>query len=1073
MSYRSVLSVVCLFAPLCLLGQGTASISGTVTDAASAAVSSAKVTATNIDTNVSRTAATQSDGNYSLLFLPIGRYRIEVTAPGFKRFEQTGITLDINRNARVDAALQLGAVSESIEVRAEAALVETTVPALGQTVTNADIENLPLVNRDIYTLLTLTAGVDTTDQATDNFGAPMQVTIINGSPNSGIGSVNYNLDGGSNTNGLRNTGNAAPNPDAVQEFRVTTNSYPADEGRFGGGSVTMVTKSGTNSIHGTLFHFFRNDKLNAGRWLPGSSALQKEPIRRNQFGGTVGGPIVKNKTFYFGTYSGLRERLSIFANTATPFTERERMGDLSLTGGTAPVDPANGNAPFPGRIIPPSRFDPVAKRITDTYIPLPNLSTGFYEAQISRPKDTDEILGKIDHNLNDAHRLTGSVFYSAGADTVGLMGNLPWVSRIFNWKQYNYNARDTWIVSANKINEFRAAYVRNFGGRLNTPEISLADLGSLYKIQGPPSLPQIQVAGRFNLNSAIPGPVAGSNQYQIRDLFSITSGRHNIRIGGEAVLEKMIHDTLLNNYGVFAFNTNNPRGTRNATADFLLGLPATMNQDAPTTKINNSWYFALFLQDDFKVSSRLTLNLGVRWDIQTPITDPLDRFLTFVPGRQSKVVPSAPAGLLFPGDDGIGRGIISTDFNNFSPRLGISWDPFGDGKTAIRAAAGIFYGSISGNQWNSSSDNQPFAIRQQFNDVYSLSDPYRLQPGGVAPFPYSYSPSAPRFIFPSAIVGISLDYQLPYTYQMNFSVQRQLRRDISFTASYVNNLTHRIPAIQDVNYPVLTSNATTGNVNARRPYLPNTLSSIGLTKSILNSAYHGLQITGEKRMSKNFSVKGFYTFGKGLDYINTQASTQQQATDWTNIALDRGRANNDRTHSATMSGIWSTGRLRSAPTAIRYIAGGWSVAAIGSFRSGTPLGITNGADVNLDGQNNDRPDLVGDPRLDADRPRNEVVAMWFNPAAFARTNSASRNFAGTAPRNFLDGPGLKIVDMTIAREFPITEGTRLQFRGEATNALNLVNLSNPGTAANNAANFGRITTARPMRQVQLGLKLTF
>jgi hypothetical protein len=498
-----------------------------------------------------------------------------------------------------------------------------------------------------------------------------------------------------------------------------------------------------------------------------------------------------------------------------------------------------------------------------------------------------------------------------------------------------------------------------------------------------------------------------------------------------------------------------------------------MNQDAPTTKINNDWYYALYVQDDYRVTPRLTLNLGVRWDVQTPITDPHDRFLTFVKGVQSKVVPTAPAGLLFPGDAGVARGIITTNYTHFSPRIGFAWDPFGNRKTAIRAAAGIFYGSISGNEWNSSSDNQPFAIRQQFNDVYSLSDPYKLQPGGVGPFPYSYSPAAPRFVAPSATVGISLDYKLPYTYQMNLAIQREITRTTSLTVAYVNNLTHRIPAVQDVNYAVLTSTATTANVNARRPYLPGTLSSIGLTKSILNSAYHGLQVKGDRRFANHFTVRGFYTFGKGLDEVNTQNSTLQQATDWNNIALDRGRANNDRTHSASISGVWDLNYFSQTPRLVRLIAGGWSLAAIASLRSGTPLTVTAGNDVNFDDNNNDRADLLGDPYLDPHRQRSQVVDQWFNIAAFSKTTQAIHSYDGTSGRNILDGPGLKNVDMTIARNFKLGERKSLQFRGEATNALNLVNLANPGTNANSASTFGKITTGRAMRQAQLGLKLVF
>ncbi|HTS61655.1 MAG TPA: TonB-dependent receptor [Candidatus Acidoferrales bacterium] len=1063
--------------------QTTGTILGTVNDATGAAIAGARITATNLETNVARKNSSAQDGSYSLTFLPLGTYRVEVDASGFKKFEQTGIILDVNRNARVDATLQLGSITETVEVKSDAALVETTRPALGLTVENEDIENLPLVNRDVYSLLLLTPGVDTTGQASDSFGAPMQVTLLNGSPNSGIGSVNYSLDGGSNMNGLRNTGNVAPNPDAVLEFRAITNSYSAEYGRFAGGVVDMVTKSGTNTLHGSLFEFLRNDKLNANRYLPGQSILRKDPQHRNQFGGSVGDRIIKDRTFFFFSYSGLRQRTTVFSNTATPFTAQERTGDLSATGGSAPKDPLNNNAPFPGKLIPVNRFDPVSKKligcttpvgvsssVSQICIPLPNLPGGLYEAQIPHPTDQDDTTLKLDHTLNAKHQLSGSWFRVSGTDLIGLLGNVEWVTRDFLYHQNNINAGDTWMISPSKVNQFHVQYLRNFGGRVNLPDLSLGDLGSNFNIQGTPSLPQISVSGRISLTSAIPGPVAGSNTYEVRDNLHITSGKHSIAVGGQVQLEKMVHDTLLNNYGVMNFATNNPRGTGNTTADFLLGLVSTGSQDSPSHKIDNGWYYGLFFQDDWRIAPRLTLNLGVRYDLQMPITDPRNKFLTFVPGAQSAIVPSAPTGLLFPGDNGVGRGIVAADKNNISPRIGIAWDPSGSGKTAIRSAFGLFYGSISGNLWNSSSDNQPFAIRQSFPDVKSLSDPYGDLPGGLSPFPYNYSPANPRFFKPASVSGISLDYTSPYSYQMNFSVQRQVGRDMSFQGAYVSTLTHRIPINVDLNYPMLTATATTGNVDSRRPYQPGILSVVGMTKSILNSAYHGAQFTGSKRFSHNFSVKGFYTFSKGIDVINTQNSTTQTATDWSNILLDRGRANNDRTHSFVVSGIWELKYFGGAPVVVRALAGGWSISAISTMRSGTPLTITSGVDTNLDGNSGDRANLIGDPYLDPHRSRSDAVAAWFNTKAFG---AVQNGHDGTAGRNILDGPGLKNVDMGIFREFHPRERMRLMFRGEMTNAFNLVNLGNPGTSLSSTSTFGKITTGQPMRQVQLGLRLTF
>ncbi|MGH9769618.1 MAG: carboxypeptidase regulatory-like domain-containing protein, partial [Blastocatellia bacterium] len=1060
MSKRSIFSLLAL---LSILAASAASVSaqvstvtihGTVSDSTGAVIPNAQVTAVNTETNFSRSVTSDSSGGYAIQFLPIGPYRLEVTASGFKKFVQSGIVLEVSRNARVDPVLAAGAITETVSVTSDAPLVETNNVALGQTTTNADIVNLPLVNRDLYTLLELTAGVDTTENS-NIFGSPAQSTIVNGSANSGAGSVNYYLDGGSNTNGLRNTGNSLPNPDAVQEFRVITNSYSAEYGRFAGGVVDLVTKSGTNQWRGSLFEFIRNDALNANRWTPGVSVLGKEVLRRNQFGGSFGGPLIRDKTFFFTSYSGLRQRRPVFSNDGEPTTADERKGifpgrirDPQKSGACTAADQT---ACFPNNTIPVSRFDPVAVRLLNEFIPLPNLPDGLYEAQQTRPLDTDEIQFKLDHALSGAHQLMGSYFYQKGKDVERLRGDLPWVDREFTWRQHNLNLGDTWTISPTMINQFRITYVRLFGGRLNTPEKSLGDFGSKFNLQGPKTLPQIEIAGRLTLGVAIGGPVGGSNLYQIRDVFSWTRGNHSLKFGGEASLEKLIQDTTLNNYGVFRFNSNNARGTGNAMADFLLGLPLNFNQDAPITKIDSGWYTGLFVQDDFKIHPRLTLNLGLRYDLQLPLKDPLDRKLTFIQGRQSRVVPNAFPGMLFPGDEGIGRGIAPADRNNFAPRIGLAWDPFGDGRTAVRAAFGVFYGTIGGNMWNGTADNQPFSIRQRFNTPGTLSDPYSTLPGGVSPFPYSYSPNSIRFILPAAIGGHSLDFRMPYVYQMNLTVQKQLTNDLGVTAAYVGSLGHKFRLNRDLNYPVFRAGATTGNVDARRPILPGQLSAIRNTESVLNNAYHGMQLTAEKRFARNFSFKAFYTFGKSLDTADSQDDTAGDVQDMNNIAGERGRTEFDRRHNFVLSGIWRGNYFNNWHPAARAILNGWSLSAIVSLRSGRPLTITNGSDANLDGNSNDRANLAGNPVLDHNRQRSEVVAAWFNTAAFAQTPVGTQ---GTAGRNIIDGPGLKNVDLGVFRDFNFTERFKLQFRAEATNAFNLVNLNNP-TTSRNSSQFGR------------------
>ncbi len=1059
--FSSVAICLVLLAPLPVWAQATsASIFGVVSDATGAVIPRIAVTATNLETNFSRSATTDEFGQFSIKFLPVGTYRVEASGASFKKFIQTGIVLELNRGARVDPVLALGALTETVSVTADAPLVNTSDATIGRTVDNREIVSLPLVNRDVYSLLNLTPGVEVTESG-NAFGYPGQRALINGSADGGAGSVNYYLDGGSNMAALRNTGNPAPNPDAVREFRVITNSYGAEFGRFSGGVIDVVTKSGTNALHGSLFEFIRNDKLNANTW----SATSRPPLRRNQFGGSLGGAILKDRTFYFGSYSGLRQRQVDFKNSAIVPSALERQGDFSASA-VKPNDPLTGQA-FPGGLIPSSRFDPTAKRIQDQYIPQANLPRQFFEVAQPHPLDSDEYQVKIDHSLSTAHQLTGSYFLNKGKEVQGLLGTLPWGTRQFIWKQQNFNVGETWTASPSTINEFRLTYVRNFGGRLSLPAMSLGDLGSRFQIQGTPSLPQISVSGYWQLGQAISGPVAGSNFYSAREILSRTRGRHSLKVGAEMSLEKTIQDTLLNNYGTFTFDGSK---TRNALADFLVGVPRTMNQDAPVTKTDNVWYWGFFVQDDFRVHPRLTLNLGLRYDLQLPMTDPQDRKLTFVNGVQSRVIPTAPLGLLFPGDPGVGRGIVAADKNNFAPRIGLAWDPFGGGRTSIRAAFGVFYGSISGNEWNGVSDRQPFSIRQQFNEVKSLSDPYALLPGGISPYPYVYSPAKPKFIYPASVGPISLDFRWPYNYQMNFSVQRQVTSDLSVSAAYVGALGHKQPFKPDINYPVYRAGATSGNVDARRPILPGILSSMGLLQSMMNNAYHGFQMTAEKKMGRGFSFKSFYTFSKSIDSADIQNSSQNESgQNVSNLRLERGRTANDRRHNFVMSAIWEIQYFRNLHPVARAILNQWTLSAILTARSGEAFTVTTGRDNNLDGNNTDRPNLVGNPRLDPNRPRSETTARWFNPSAFTPNGTGQD---GNAGRNIMDGPGSKNADLGIFRDFKIRESLQLQFRAELTNAFNLVNLSSPTSSLNSSA-VGTIRTARAMRQAQLGMRLFF
>ena len=422
--------------------------------------------------------------------------------------------------------------------------------------------------------------------------------------------------------------------------------------------------------------------------------------------------------------------------------------------------------------------------------------------------------------------------------------------------------------------------------------------------------------------------------------------------------ERIVHDTLLDNYGVFLFNDSK---TGNAYADFLLGLPATMTQDAPVRKLDNGAYISLFAQDDFRVHPRVTLNLGVRYDLQFPLTDPLNRKLAFVPGARSQVSPTALEGLLFPGDPGISRGIVKTDINNIAPRLGIAWDPRGDGRMAVRAGAGIFYGSITGNEWNTTADNQPFTVRQSFPTVSTLSDPYGNLPGGVAPFPFDYDPASPRFTLPAQVFGPSLDFVWPYTYQMNVTIEKEIFRSFSTSASYVGALGRKLPGEHRPELPGLRTGGDHGQrqraaaVPARRHRRRRACSnrSSTATTTPCSSAPSGA--------ARAFRPRRITRSARRMEDVDYQGGGLPAVQNSNRIDLERGRTSADRTHSFTFSGVWKIDYLENSSAVAKALLNDWTVSTIVTLQSGTPLTITSGQDRNFDGLTNDRADIIGDP----------------------------------------------------------------------------------------------------------------
>src|SRR5215469_9551374 len=580
--------------------QITGAISGTVTDAGGAVVPNASVKATNTATGFTRIASSDSNGAYIVQYLPVGNYSLEVTAQGFKKFIQQNLVVTVDTTQKLNASLEVGAAQETVEVTAAPPLVNTTTETLGRTVTPEEINTLPLVNRNAYQEISLTPGVQSNSSSTQtnatgsaNFviGVPSTQVVINGGVDGGVPMVSFYLDGGFNMTGLRNYGNALPNPDALEEFRVETSNFAAQYGKMSGAVVTAVTKSGTNKFHGSVFEFVRNTDLNAYPW----GSKNNLPYHRNQFGGVIGGPIKRDKAFFLFSYAGLRQTVGQLLNGAVVPSALERVGDFTQSavkpnfpGTTTPISGTNISSNcVTAKVgcVPTALLDPTAANIIKTYVPLPNSANNTWVGSYTTPTNQDEYLGKYDQMLGEKDHIQVSYFTikSVSGAFGGAAGsaNIPFTVNQSSARQQDVNISDVHQLNGSKVNQVWLTYTRVAGGRTNLPTVSIGDLGSNFTIQGPKTLPYLQISGYFNAGGQLAGPVSTTNFYGLRDVFSMIVGRHSLNFGGEFSLEKDAIAGNLYNFGIFTFSTSAPTTTKNALADFVTGQVNTMEQDSP------------------------------------------------------------------------------------------------------------------------------------------------------------------------------------------------------------------------------------------------------------------------------------------------------------------------------------------------------------------------------------------------------------------------------------------------------------------------------------------------------------
>jgi hypothetical protein len=1127
-----IFSIVFLAGGVSRAQQITGGVSGVVQDNQGALVLNAKVIARNTATGFSRSTVTDASGGYTINYLPVGNYTVTVEAPGFKKFEQQNLTIAVDQMQALPVTLSVGAVTETVTVTTAPPLVNVTSETLGRTISPEEVNNLPLVNRNAYTELSLTPGIQsnsasqqTNPNGTPNFvvGVPSTQVIINGGVDGGVPMVSFYLDGGFNMTGLRNYGNALPNPDALEEIRVETSNFAAQYGRMSGAVVSAVTKSGTNRFHGSAFEFIRNTALNAYSWVPtgaqNPSTKINLPLHRNQFGVTVGGPIKKDKAFFFFSYGGLRQTSGSLLTGAIVPTALERLGDFTkspilpnqpgtTTAWTGTNTSANCQTATAG-CIPQGQLDTTAANFTKALVPLPNTNVTVAAANIKNPNvgsqttflegytgsyttptSQDEYLGKYDQQIGEKDHFFGSYFTIKSVSGAYGGGNIPYFVNQSNARQQDLNISDVHTINSTKANQVWITVTRVAGGRINLPATDLSTYGSSFTIQGPKALPQIAITSGFSAGGSLAGPVSDTNFYGIRDVFTWELGKHNLNIGGEFSLEKDAVQGNLYNFGVFNFQTSGPTSTGNVPlADFVAGRVASMEQDTPYHSLTNYFFGAGFVQDAWKITPRLTANIGLRYDVEEAPVESQNLTAAFVPGQKSTVVPSAPLGVLFPGDTGISRGIANTSKDHVSPRVGLVFDPFGNGKTAIRAGAGMFFGSVSGNEWNQPANAQPFAVRQTFNSITSFTNVYGNPasfPTGD-PFPYTYNPTAPRFLPAAAVEAIDPKYKWPVAYQTNAAVEQQMPWGISMQVAYVGNFVRHVPDGIDGNNPVYAPGAssTQTSITARRPYNSNgTLGQVILITSGQTANYNSLQVSAHKALTSHLLLNGYYVWSHSLWSANSSAIGIATAQNFSALKEERGPSDNDKRNASSISAVYKIDYYHGNSLMARNLANGWKVSAISFFNSGTPFNITTGSDKNLDGYNNDRPDLVGNRtagQIQLDKHRNRFVIAnsgWFDTTAFTANGPGVAGGIGpggadgNTPRDFLVGPGYRDIDMAVERDFVLPHGTGFEFRAEATNAFNMVSLNNP-TATLSSGNFGKITAAAPMRIFQFGGRITF
>ncbi|HTS28564.1 MAG TPA: carboxypeptidase regulatory-like domain-containing protein [Bryobacteraceae bacterium] len=1080
--------------------QGLGTIVGTVTDPSGAVVPNAQVKLVEEGTSATREATSDSQGYYVFPSLRPSTYSLTVEVSGFATFSRKAIILQADQSATVNVALSVAVGGQTVTVSGEVPLVTTATSTLSEVVDGRRIVDLPLDGRNAASLALVTAGTllapnaDGADQGnTKTFPSAVLVNSNGARQNQ----TSYRLDGANNTDIYTNVNQPFPNPDAIQEFSVQTSNYSAKYGGNAGGVVNIVTRSGTNDLHGTAYEFVRNADFNARNFF----AAKRDPLKRNQFGGVFGGPVDiprvyngKNKTFFFLSYQGTR--IHTIGSTSSEYvpTTANLDGDFSaylsasnpanaLGKATTIIDPLSGSA-FPGNLIPTSRFDPAALAFTK-YLPISS-GSGLTYYTLPTIQDFDEATVRMDHSIGTKDHLSGRYFYDRFLN-VGFLDltNYPAQSSNAIIDSNNFMLNETHVFTPSLLSDFRASFIREVSSRgPASGSIDATQLGvKMYEPPGDHILESLSVSSFFSVGQSDPATFT-RDQYSLNEDLSWVKGNHNMTFGVNAIRAWVLIRNQFHQPGNFGFTAD---VTNLALASYFLGYLRTFLQGNGEFKDNRVNSFGLYYQDDWHISRRLTLNLGLRYDPFFPWKETKGRIEIFSPsayaaGVTSSVYTNAPPGLLFPGDPGVPQYGNKSNYKNFEPRIGFAWDVQGNGKTSIRGGFGMFYDSMQNGIYNNRFvDTSPFSVQINLNPVnpnppiasfIPFSNPYL---GMTNPFPAPYPPPK-NIAFPLPDLAASYDighggtYQTPVTYEWNLTAERQLRGDWMIRAAYVGS--HESHGMENVEL--------SPNVYPTGKHLFPQYSDIAMAMNDINASYNSLQLTAQKRFSKGFTILANYTFAKSIDDwpygqdITTVVAGGNSPIPWNfpgRHQFDRGPSDFDRTHRFVASFVYYLPSLSHAPAALRYIAGGWGLTGIITAQTGYPFTVTYGKDVSGTALSTDRPVLLASTTIGPGACGTAAPCVdYLVPTAFG--TPAAGTF-GNLGKGSLRGPNSITYNGGLSKEFPLyKERVRLQFRAEYFNLFNRVNFNNPATSVTGAG-FGRITGAGDPRIGQLALKLIF